>query len=287
AGINHLLPGGRGAGGNEGEEADELQVACFMGLLSFLASRPEVVRISAAREAKLLNAAAYRNLQSATLTETPMTDSGLDGTGEVIQVVDTGLDYNSCYFVDEDGEEVAHGHYFEEASLRFLGVEADALSSWYPTFDYNPQLAQVFTGGDFNFDLGRRKIVQYISLIRQDAVATNSSSSNTTATNSTSDPANPYGASWATSLGDQYRWVGTSDFAEDYPGGHGTHTAGSAAGAVVGSPPPVANAGNGTVITEICEEGRNLSCVGGCIDILDPYGDDLVRADRRTASWAG
>ncbi|CAM9519204.1 unnamed protein product, partial [Scytosiphon promiscuus] len=114
-GIDHLLPGGRGAGGNEGEEADELQVACFMGLLSFLAARPEVVRISAARQAKMLNAAAYRNLQSATMTETPVTDSGLDGTGEVIQVVDTGLDYNSCYFVDEDGEEVAHGHFFEEA----------------------------------------------------------------------------------------------------------------------------------------------------------------------------
>lgn len=76
-------------------------MACFMGLLSFLASRPEVVRISAARQAKMLNAAAYTNLQSATLTETPMSDSGLDGTGEVIQVPQAGrVCLLQCCFVD-------------------------------------------------------------------------------------------------------------------------------------------------------------------------------------------
>ncbi|CBJ33955.1 conserved unknown protein [Ectocarpus siliculosus] len=152
-GMDHLLPEGRGAGGNEGPEADELQVACFMALLSFLASRPEVLRVSPARAIKLLNAAAYHNVQSANLTESPMTDAGLDGTGEVIQIVDTGLDVNSCFFVDEDGGEgVAHGHYFEE-----IGVEASALSSWFTSWDFNLQIARVFTGGDFNFDLSRRK----------------------------------------------------------------------------------------------------------------------------------
>ncbi|CAM9423631.1 unnamed protein product, partial [Ectocarpus sp. 12 AP-2014] len=152
-GMDHLLPEGRGAGGNEGPEADELQVACFMALLSFLASRPEVLRVSPARAIKLLNAAAYHNVQSANLTESPMTDAGLDGTGEVIQIVDTGLDVNSCFFVDEDGGEgVAHGYYFEE-----IGVEASALSSWFTSWDFNLQIARVFTGGDFNFDLSRRK----------------------------------------------------------------------------------------------------------------------------------
>lgn len=69
------------------------------------------------------------------------------------QIVDTGLDYNSCYFVDKDGKEVAHGHYFEE-----MGVQASALSSWNPSFSFTPELAQVFTGGDFSFDLSRRKV---------------------------------------------------------------------------------------------------------------------------------
>ena len=72
-------------GGTEGPEADELQVACFMGLLSYLAARPEVLHVSAARKIKTLNAAAFANVQSATLTKTPLTDSGLDGSGEVIQ----------------------------------------------------------------------------------------------------------------------------------------------------------------------------------------------------------
>lgn len=70
------------------------------------------------------------------------------------QIVDTGLDYNSCFFVDEDGEEVEHGHFFEE-----IGVEASALSSWSPTFKITPPIAQVFTGGNFNYNLDRRKVL--------------------------------------------------------------------------------------------------------------------------------
>ena len=35
---------------------------------------------------RTLNAAARANIQSATVTETPLTDLGLDGSGEVIQV---------------------------------------------------------------------------------------------------------------------------------------------------------------------------------------------------------
>lgn len=67
-------------------------------------------------------------------------------------MVDTGLDYNSCFFRDEDGVEVAHGHYFEE-----LGIEADALSQWYFS-SYNPKIAQIFTGGNYTFDHSRRKV---------------------------------------------------------------------------------------------------------------------------------
>lgn len=33
-----------------------------------------------------LNAAAFRNVQSATLTETPLSDAGVNGRGEIIQV---------------------------------------------------------------------------------------------------------------------------------------------------------------------------------------------------------
>lgn len=80
------MPGGRGVGGTEGEEADELQMACFMALLSYLAARPEVLHVAPERKFKTHNAAAIANVQSADLTRTPLTDSGLDGSGEVIQV---------------------------------------------------------------------------------------------------------------------------------------------------------------------------------------------------------
>lgn len=85
-GLDHLLPNGRGAGGREGEEAEELKATCFMGLLSYLASTPEVLRISSLHKSKFLNAIAKAISQSATTTDTPLTDSKLDGTGEVIQV---------------------------------------------------------------------------------------------------------------------------------------------------------------------------------------------------------
>ena len=84
-GLDHLLASGRGAGG-QGEEAIELHIACFMGLVSFLAGRPEVLRVAPNHQIRLLNAAARANIQTATVTSTPFTDAGLDGTGEVIQV---------------------------------------------------------------------------------------------------------------------------------------------------------------------------------------------------------
>lgn len=84
-GLDHLLHGGRGAGGQR-EEATELHVACFMGLVSFLAGRVEVLRVSPWQKKATLNASARANIQSGTVTATPLTDAGLDGTGEIIQV---------------------------------------------------------------------------------------------------------------------------------------------------------------------------------------------------------
>lgn len=84
-GLDHLLYDGRGVGGQR-EEAEELHVACFMGLVSFLAGRLEVLRIAPWHTKVLQNAAARANIQSATATSTPLTDSGLDGSGEIIQV---------------------------------------------------------------------------------------------------------------------------------------------------------------------------------------------------------
>lgn len=61
-------------------------MACFMGLVSFLSSRMEVLRVAPWHSKRLYNAAARAMIQSATLKETPLSDAGLDGTGEIIQV---------------------------------------------------------------------------------------------------------------------------------------------------------------------------------------------------------
>lgn len=76
-GIDHLL---------YGDNASEAKMACFMGLLSQLAAKPQVLRVSPFYSAERLGAVASAIVQSATITGTPLHDAGLDGTGEVIQV---------------------------------------------------------------------------------------------------------------------------------------------------------------------------------------------------------
>lgn len=57
-----------------------------MSLLSQLAVKSEVLRVSPLHSAELLNAVGNPVVQSATTTDTPLLDAGLDGTGEVLQV---------------------------------------------------------------------------------------------------------------------------------------------------------------------------------------------------------
>lgn len=57
-----------------------------MGLLSQLAAKPEVLRVAPLLSAQHHNAVANAIVQSSTITQTPLQDAGLDGTGEVIQV---------------------------------------------------------------------------------------------------------------------------------------------------------------------------------------------------------
>lgn len=96
-GLDHLLHTGGGAMRSD-EEAIELQMACFMGLLSFLSNRMEILRVSPRHTDRLLNAVARTIIQSATITEAPLTAAGLTGTGQVIQV--RGLNFMACTRAD-------------------------------------------------------------------------------------------------------------------------------------------------------------------------------------------
>ncbi|CAB1107200.1 unnamed protein product [Ectocarpus sp. CCAP 1310/34] len=229
-GLDHLLFSGRGAGGSHEEESTELHVACFMGLVSFFAGRPEVLRVSPRHTKRVLNEAARGIIQSASATDTPLTDAGLDGTGEVIQVVDTGLDETSCFFIDDGGEEVDHGYFFEEL---FVGSTGSSQLIYYP----------VFEAGDFTYTEERRKVIQYIELVNPDS---------------------DYVA-FSTTQGGVYPFLPPDEFGQDDSAGHGTHTAGSAAGATLNDPAE----------TLTCSGDETLGCVGGCIDESETT-DDLV-----------
>ncbi|CAM9166855.1 unnamed protein product, partial [Hapterophycus canaliculatus] len=224
--MDHLLFGGRGAGGSTEEESTELHVACFMGLVSVLTGRLDVLRVSSRHSKRVLNEAARGIIQSATVTDTPLTDAGLDGTGEVIQIIDTGVDETSCYFIDDDGEEVEHGYYYDELSA--------------PTLSVTPPFSS-FNGGDFSYFPERRKIIQYIDLVNPDSDF----------------------SAFSTSQGGVFPLLSADQFGEDDEAGHGTHTAGSAAGATLNTPAE----------TPTCGTTESLGCVGACIDGTD---DDLV-----------
>ncbi|HET7433848.1 MAG TPA: S8 family serine peptidase [Thermoanaerobaculia bacterium] len=50
------------------------------------------------------NEVSYRSLQTGSPTGgTPLYDAGIHGEGQIVAVLDTGLDYTSCYFAEADG----------------------------------------------------------------------------------------------------------------------------------------------------------------------------------------
>lgn len=61
-------------------------MACFMGLVAYFADRPEVLRVSPLHMPETFNAVSRAVIQSADVERTPLSDVGLDGTGQVVQV---------------------------------------------------------------------------------------------------------------------------------------------------------------------------------------------------------
>lgn len=90
------------------------------------------------------------------------------------------------------------------------------------------------------------QVIQYIDMVRSD------------------DLESLYGSYFSVS-GVPFAWISAEDFGGDDKAGHGTHTAGTAAGSTLNTPAE----------TVTCEDGQTLSCVGACIDATGS-DDDLV-----------
>lgn len=65
----------------------------------------------------------------------------------------------------------------------------------------------------------------------------------------------PYGETFGTQNGGVFSWYDEPGFGLDMEAGHGTHTAGSAAGSTLATPAE----------TVTCEAGSEVSCVGKCL----------------------
>lgn len=63
------------------------------------------------------------------------------------QVIDSGLDEESCFFTDGDGDTVERGYFFEE-----IAIISDT------------SVSPLFTGGYFPHDPDRRKVARYVYL---------------------------------------------------------------------------------------------------------------------------
>lgn len=92
-----------------------------------------------------------------------------------------------------------------------------------------------------------------------------------------SDPDVAYSGASSISQERGFAWVPGTEFGQDSVAGHGTHTAGSAAGATLSIPAE----------TVTCDTTQVLGCAGGCIDknmaVMD---DDLLSDEKETLEIA-
>lgn len=85
---------------------------CYASLLSVLASQPETLDIRMKGRSKILNNVTKGIIQTGVRQESyPYHDAGINGTNQVVGVGDTGVDDLSCFFVNEDGQQVPRSTY--------------------------------------------------------------------------------------------------------------------------------------------------------------------------------
>ena len=77
------------------------QAHCLALLVAMVASHESVSRIALSRPIRLLNDFARGIVQSGRVHTEPFSQVGLDGTGQIVGIADTGIDENSCFFRDD------------------------------------------------------------------------------------------------------------------------------------------------------------------------------------------
>ena len=96
----------------DGIQSSDTERACFARLLAVLASDSATVDIRFRQKKRALNRFGKGILQTNSYDDSvPYSAAGLNGTGQVIGIGDSGLDESSCYFRHTDGIAVTHSEY--------------------------------------------------------------------------------------------------------------------------------------------------------------------------------
>ena len=78
----------------------EHDLGCILTLTLAISTLSTVCAVEVVKSPKPLNVAAQWVIQSGKESSEPFYDVGLDGTGQVVSVSDTGIDKDNCYFWD-------------------------------------------------------------------------------------------------------------------------------------------------------------------------------------------
>ena len=84
----------------ETTNAENIDTFCVVGMLAGLAINPRTCQIEITPQQTVANDNAQWLTQTGVQNERPFFDVGLDGTGQVVAVSDTGVDRDNCYFGD-------------------------------------------------------------------------------------------------------------------------------------------------------------------------------------------
>jgi len=92
----------------ETTNAESIDTFCVIGMLAGLAINPKVCQLEITPQQTVANDNAQWLTQTGVKNERPFFDVGLDGTGQVVAVSDTGVDRDSCYFGDSTSVGVSY-----------------------------------------------------------------------------------------------------------------------------------------------------------------------------------
>ncbi|GMH68541.1 hypothetical protein TrRE_jg3824 [Triparma retinervis] len=104
----------------DAEEGKAHGVQCLLTAMAFMAQQPEVCHVGNKPKIQTFNTQASWITQSGTQGSTPFYDKGIRGQGQVVQISDTGLDRDNCYFGETSGSVIPTDGTFDPSKRKVV-----------------------------------------------------------------------------------------------------------------------------------------------------------------------